>query len=691
MSKKTHPYWKAHTILSPEPTPTSSSGGGTKYWQCKYCKSSYSSTITRVICHVSGIGGNGIGGCTSVPRDIADVVIAEQGHIFKGKVLPGREKRAEEDDALLHDHSDVGSTQSRKRAHMEDASQSSCASDSHHEVEIALTLVECNISFNVLRTTQWKRMIRACADVGPLIDTDTWTGVEYHRMRKGMLDEERECIDIFLAPIRDSWVQYGCTIMADGWSDCRHMINILVSSCLGTIFLRAIDVGVGGERVTGEFIYRHIRKAILEIAHCLDLMMEDISKLSWVQPVVQRAVRIVTFLRKKRQALAIFRKHSPNLDIIRPSKTRFAYTYLDFDRLSRLRNPLRTTMVDPQWKLMAVAHTNAAQNVRFTLLDDQFWRQIDQINHTLRPLWKLLRLTGTEGSTLGLLYPMFHEMHASIQICTYISDDRRETILQIVDSRLEYMQCPIHGIAALLHPLYKEPEWMHNPDLLAAHDQYLGRTLNIDMQVQFDRDFICYMTSVGPAFSRPTVFNRDIWKSPVDWWETYGYSTPVVTTIALRVLSQDCSVSARERNWSAYSLIHTKLRNRLSTQQFQNLVYCRANLKVAHNLKTMRRPIQREDEEEIYRLLHKELEVVSRQVTGSWASTCSPSVRIHPSTSSLPFRGRLTAVGRGSSILEDTSIPSEATTRAMDMTLSEYDDEESIFDASSSSSESLDD
>ncbi|KAH7446212.1 hypothetical protein KP509_01G045500, partial [Ceratopteris richardii] len=138
-----------------------------------------------------------------------------------------------------------------------------------------------------------------------------------------------------------------------------------------------------------------------------------------------------------------------------PSKTRFAYTYLVFDRFSRLKNQLRTTVVDTQWELMAVAHTDAAQNVHLTLLDDQFWQQIDQISHTLRPLWKLFRLTDTEGSTLGLLYSMFHEMRASIQMCTYISDDRRETILQIVDSRWEYMRRPIHGVAALLHPLYK--------------------------------------------------------------------------------------------------------------------------------------------------------------------------------------------------------------------------------------------
>ncbi|KAH7294761.1 hypothetical protein KP509_27G017500 [Ceratopteris richardii] len=101
---------------------------------------------------------------------------------------------------------------------------------------------------------------------------------------------------------------------------------------------------------------------------------------------------------------------------------------------------------------------------------------------------------------------------------------------------------------------------------------------------------------------------------------------------------------------------------------------------------------EREEEEEVYRMLHTKLEAVGRRVIRSRASTCPPPVEIHPSTSSLPVRGpqphrarggRSTSVGRGSSILENTSIPSDATTRAMDMTISESDDEESILDASS--------
>lgn len=131
-------------------------------------------------------------------------------------------------------------------------------------MEIARTLTECNIAFNVLRTDQWKRMVRAIAQVGP---TESWSGLDYTKMRTTALDEQKALIDKALAPVKAGWQQFGCTIISDGWSDIRrrHIINILVSSCLGTYFLRAVDAGKAGERITGAFIYTHIRQAIEDI------------------------------------------------------------------------------------------------------------------------------------------------------------------------------------------------------------------------------------------------------------------------------------------------------------------------------------------------------------------------------------------------------------------------------------------
>ena len=50
---------------------------------------------------------------------------------------------------------------------------------------------------------------------------------------------------------------------------------------------------------------------------------------------------------------------------------------------------------------------------------------------------------------------------------------------------------------------------------------------------------------------------------------------------AIRILSQTSSASACERNWSAFSHIHSKRRNRLLSGKLGDLVYVRSNLQLA--------------------------------------------------------------------------------------------------------------
>ena len=132
------------------------------------------------------------------------------------------------------------------------------------DVEIAHSLIECNLAFHVLKKPQWKKMVKSIANVGPC---EGWTGPSYHEMRTKKIDEEKERIDRALDPIRAAWKKYGCSILTDGWSDRkkRGIINILVSCPLGTYFLRAVDTGKKGKKTSGSFIYRHIRQAILEV------------------------------------------------------------------------------------------------------------------------------------------------------------------------------------------------------------------------------------------------------------------------------------------------------------------------------------------------------------------------------------------------------------------------------------------
>jgi len=75
-----------------------------------------------------------------------------------------------------------------------------------------------------------------------------------------------------------------------------------------------------------------------------------------------------------------------------------------------------------------------------------------------------------------------------------------------------------------------------------------------------------------------------------NWWESFGSHCPQLQKFAIRVLSQPCSASGCERNWSVFERIHTKKRNRLEQKRLNDLVFVQYNLRLRRNQLLNKRP-----------------------------------------------------------------------------------------------------
>ncbi|MCO5574173.1 hypothetical protein L7F22_027955 [Adiantum nelumboides] len=71
----------------------------------------------------------------------------------------------------------------------------------------------------------------------------------------------------------------------------------------------------------------------------------------------------------------------------------------------------------------------------------------------------------------------------------------------------------------------------------------------------------------------------------VTWWEDYGADVPQLQSLAIKILSHVCSLSAIERLWSTFGHIHSKKRNRLGVQKANDLVFVNANLRLPTKMK----------------------------------------------------------------------------------------------------------
>jgi len=74
------------------------------------------------------------------------------------------------------------------------------------------------------------------------------------------------------------------------------------------------------------------------------------------------------------------------------------------------------------------------------------------------------------------------------------------------------------------------------------------------------------------------------------WWGQFGGSCSELKNFAIRILSQPCSASGCERNWSVFERIHTKKRNRLEHKRLNDMVYVQYNLRLRRNQLLNRTP-----------------------------------------------------------------------------------------------------
>ncbi|KAH7290338.1 hypothetical protein KP509_30G043200 [Ceratopteris richardii] len=534
MVKDKHEAFTLHCIGVEKDTKKSNS----HHWTCKYCGKRYTSGATRLIQHLTKVGGQ-VAACKEIPDHIANDI--RRKHLGLSSSGPSHVRGYNASPTQPSTHSNVPETSQDAQSHFQasntpNISQSPTVRTSTYQrqgelgdapghtrtsltwlkekqkiadSEITKLVILENLSFNLLNSKQWKTTVKAISEVGPC---QGWTGPSYSDLRRRKIDEEKKKIDLSLLPMREKWYRYGCTILSDGWRDRknRSMINILVSGPIGTFFLRAVEVGKKGKKTTGAFIYRHIKKAIEE------------------------------------------------------------------------------TVVSPLWNDWDESSLEESKSMQRLCLDEEFWENVKAVLNILTPIYRVLRMTDCEGATLGLLIHMMRRAIDDIRAATLVTTEQVNEVLEVTLRRWTWMHRPIHGFAGLLHPAFKSPALYTDIELLSDRLSYMSRVIPSHLHNEMLEQISCYLDERGnSAFTFPSCWDRASMVKPLFWWQNFGFSFSTLSTYAIRVLSQDCSSGACERNWSAFSLVHTKVRNRLSPEQMEKLIYCRTNLRMLENIPNM--------------------------------------------------------------------------------------------------------
>ena len=145
--------------------------------------------------------------------------------------------------------------------------------------------------------------------------------------------------------------------MSDSWTDQkgRTLINFLVSCPKGTMFIKSVDASaqIKDARILCDLLdvfilevgEQHVVQVITDnaanyvatgrmlmdrhptlfwtpcVAHCIDLMLEDIGKIPFVKDIVDSSKSITKFIYNHSSMLSLMRRFTNNKELVRPTIT----------------------------------------------------------------------------------------------------------------------------------------------------------------------------------------------------------------------------------------------------------------------------------------------------------------------------------------------------------------------------------
>ncbi|XP_049933566.1 uncharacterized protein LOC126410027 isoform X1 [Nymphaea colorata] len=407
--------------------------------------------------------------------------------------------------------------------------------------------------------------------------------------------------------------------MSDGWTDTRSrtLVNFLVYCPKGTMFLKSLDLSdvpktaeilfnvfdnvvqevgpanivqfitdnAANYRAAGDLLFQKYRTFYWSpcATHCVNLMLQDLNEMHDMKSAIDQCQEVTKFIYNHAYVLSLMRKFTKGVELIRPAQTRFATNVLTVQSVVKQRTPLRQMFASEEWAAYPHAHKRNASLVVDIIFNNVFWESCVKLLKVCVSLVKVLRLADSEDRhSIRYLYEAMDKAKEAIRDNLKEKKKLYMPIWKIVDKRWTgQLHQPLHAAAYYLNlairfsPTFKKDrEVMHG----------LLNCINVLVEDSTEQDVVhneldlydsCFRNMGLPAAVRARTTMR-----PDLWWNRYVFDCPNLARFAVKVLSQTCSASGCERNWSVFQHIHSKKRNRLEHKRLNDLVFVRYNMRL---------------------------------------------------------------------------------------------------------------
>jgi hypothetical protein len=218
--------------------------------------------------------------------------------------------------------------------------------------------------------------------------------------------------------------------------------------------------------------------------------------------------------------------------------------------------------------------------------DSEFWQSCANYCTVVKAVVVALKEFDGKQPYMGNVYMIMkalrHHVAALHNAPFNMPSDFVEPFEVALRNREALVASDLHSAGALLNPhLIKDMELRDDHNAMAGLMRVFQRLTDTAEEFQAVKaEFNLYFHTMSPYCGKHVWSSMGVKEVPHLWWFTSGSVGKFLPCNARRILAQVVSSSSCERNWSSYSFVHSKARNRLLPSRAEDLVYVYTNSRV---------------------------------------------------------------------------------------------------------------
>ncbi|CAG8536164.1 3597_t:CDS:2 [Scutellospora calospora] len=324
-------------------------------------------------------------------------------------------------------------------------------------------------------------------------------------------------------------------------------------------------------------------------AHSTNLIISDIFKksqsvfdennlqLQWAHNVLEIANKITNYFNSRQIVKAYLHETqkqeiNKTIRLVNSVKTRWGTQLAVLEKLLESKRSIQSVLGNNKLPIQTLQD----RQIRVLIADEDNWDNISTLAEVLHPI--------SDSATLSLVYKEMVDME---NLQRTIISPIQDSVIAIIVRRFDYMKNSIMQLAYLLdsrfYPYNNFQPTVHELtqlfyEVIPYISNFISKSEN-EIHAELYKEYGELVTLLNNNISLQEVAKE---LHPRDWWSAYGFGFQLLQLFCTRVFAMPISSASSERNWSAFSHIHTKKRNRLTNERLEELVYIYWNLRVIY-------------------------------------------------------------------------------------------------------------